>query len=145
MLGHMAAVFEKFIMEWKRRGKDQLKCSRSYYRNRNRCLGSPEEAARILKGLEFQLIFGLNICSPILSQYGIFIHSTTVCWASIEPRAPCWLSMRVEHTKSMVSWNYWLWRGRQCTKKPKCGLQILYRAMKGAQEWCSGMTGIDMS
>lgn len=70
MLGPTVPGFEKLISSRQRQEKDQLKCSKSYYEEMNRCLGSPAEAARILKGLGFWLISGLNICSPTLSQYG---------------------------------------------------------------------------
>ena len=62
MLGHVVPGFEKLIGYRKRHKKDQLKCSKSYYGDKNRCLGSPEASATILEGLGFWLISGLNIC-----------------------------------------------------------------------------------
>lgn len=47
--------------------KHQSKC---YCGDENRCWRSPEEAAIVLKGLEFRLISALNICFATLSQDG---------------------------------------------------------------------------
>lgn len=82
MLGPTVPGFEKLISSRQRQEKDQLKCSKSYYEEMNRCLGSPAEAARILKGLGFWLISGLNICSPTLSQYGN-LYSSDKCLRNV--------------------------------------------------------------
>lgn len=51
-------------------GETRKHQSKRYCDDENRCWRSPEEASIVLKGLEFRLISGLNICFATLSRCG---------------------------------------------------------------------------